>query len=98
MSSDDIVHYMALDFSMYLGEVLGLDDAPAEAFFDPISTVFGDDLMQESVIVGFHSKDGATKLATELNSWLETDAVTPAMARNLLEVTITNNFGADALE
>ncbi len=82
---------------MYLGDVLGLEDAPADEFFDPISTVFGDQPTEASVVKVFRSKSGPAKLAKELNSWLETDQVTPDMAENLLEVAIVNNFGESAL-
>lgn len=97
MTPEDIIHHMAQDFSMHLGDVLGLEDAPADEFFDPISTVFGDEPTESSVINVFRSKSGPGKLANELNSWLEIEQVTPDMAKNLLEVTIVNNFGASAL-
>ncbi len=97
MKPEEIIHYMAQDFSMYLGDALGLEDAPADGFFDPISTVFGNEPTESSVINVFRSKSGPRKLANELNSWLELDQVTPDMAKNLLEVTIVNNFGASAL-
>ena len=93
MSSDDITHYLAQDFSMYLTETLGLEDAPGDEFYDPIAEVFGDTPTEESVIAVFKSADGASKLAAELNSWLETEEVTTEMAHNLMEVTITNLFG-----
>lgn len=97
MSSEDITHHMAQDFSMFLGEVLGLDDAPADGFFDPLATVFGDSPTQESVVRVFKSPDGVSRLAAELNSWLEIDGVSTELAGQLLEITITNNFGPDAL-
>jgi len=98
MSSEEITHHMARDFSMFLGDALGLDDAPADEFFDPIATVFGDSPTQESVVRVFNSPDGVSKLAAELNSWLEIDSVSPDLARQLLEIAITNNFGPDALQ
>jgi len=87
---------MAQDFSMFLGDVLGLDDASADEFFEPISTVFGDAPTESSVVNVFRSESGPGKLANELNSWFEIDQVTPDLAKKLLEVTIVSNFGASA--
>ena len=97
MSSEDLIHHMAQDFSMFLGEVLALEDVPADEFFDPIDTVFGGAPTQDSVVAVFNSSDGADRLAAELNSWLEVDTVTPAIVKQLLEITITNNFGSGAI-
>ena len=62
MSSNDIMHHMAQDFSMSWRDVLDLEDAPADEFFDPIATVFGDDLSAESILTIYRSK-------TELRNW-----------------------------
>ncbi|MEM6689728.1 MAG: hypothetical protein AAF664_09900 [Planctomycetota bacterium] len=97
MSSEDLVHHMAQDFSMFLGEMLALEDAPADEFFHPIHTVFGSSPTQGTVVVVFKSRDGADRLASELNSWLEVDSVTANIAKQLLGITITNNFGPDVI-
>jgi len=97
MSSEDLIHNMTQDFSMFLGDVLALGDAPADEFFDPIGAVFGDAPTQDSVVAVLRSPDGPKRLAAELNSWLEVDSVTAAVATQLLEVTLTNNFGPDVL-
>ena len=96
MSSEDLIQHMAQDFSMFLGEMLSLEDAPADEFFDPIHTVFGSSPSQDSIVAVFKSPDGAGKLSSELNSWLEVDSVTEDVAKQLLEITITNIFGPDA--
>ena len=98
MDSDQIIDGMAEDFSMILGEVLELEDASIDEFRDPVTEVFGDAPTEASVISVYRSDQGATKLADELNEWLETDAVTPKLAKQLMEVAITNNFGPDALK
>ena len=97
MSSEDLIHHMAQDFSTFLGEILALYDAHADEFFDPIHTVFGSSPSQDSIVAVFKSPDGAGKLASELNSLLEVDSVTEDIAKQLLEITITNNFGPDAI-
>jgi hypothetical protein len=70
---------------------------PADEFFDPIDTVVGDAPTQDSVVAVFKLPEGPRRLAAELNSWLGVDSVTATVAKQLLEVTITNNFGPDAL-
>ncbi len=97
MDSDQLLHHIAQDFSMFLGDVLGLDDAPADEFFDPITETLGDNLTQQSIVEFYRSDYGPTKLSGELNEWLETNTVTPDVASQLLEFTIANNFGRDAL-
>ena len=49
---------------MYFGDLLGLEDAPADEFFDPISTVFGDEATESSVVNVLRSKSGPTPVAS----------------------------------
>ncbi|MDV6031740.1 MAG: hypothetical protein F9B45_16940 [Phycisphaera sp. RhM] len=97
MSSDQLTHNMAQDFFEFLTNTIGLDDAPADEFFDPIAAVFGNAPTQASVVAVFKSHDGPNRLASKLNDWLETNDVTDSLARQLLEITIVNNFGPDVI-
>ena len=97
MNGDEIIEGMAQDFSTHLSDLLHLNDAPADEFYDPITKALGDNPTQESVIDVYLDADGPRSIASELNSWLEIDEVTPEIAKDLLRLTIINNFGADSL-
>ena len=68
-----------------------------EATLEELAAVFGDSPTQESVVRVFKISGEVAKLAAELNSWLEIDSVTVERAHQLLEITMTNNFGPDSI-
>ncbi len=98
MGSDDIISSMARDFVTILGESLELEDSPPDEFYDPITEVFGDEPTEASIIAFYRSSNGPSRLADELNDWLETDSVSRELAKDVMRSTIMNTFGPDALK
>jgi hypothetical protein len=101
MTSEQIVHYMGRDFSQFLPRLLDsreYADFPADTYFDIICDVFGDEPTRESVIDGFKSGSAISALRERLSTFFENPKITNDAARQLLETTIRNNFGADALK
>ncbi|MEW4451640.1 hypothetical protein AB1L30_03040 [Bremerella sp. JC817] len=100
MSSENIIHHMACDISQWITVIVPnwpYPNEPAEEYFDAIRAAFGEAPTEASVIAAYKSGDAAAAMQRSLNQDLETDLVSPKIAKQLTERVIINNFGRDAL-
>ncbi|GAA4426451.1 hypothetical protein GCM10023155_14680 [Bremerella cremea] len=100
MSSENIIHHMARDISQGITVFVPnwpYPNEPADEYFDTIRAAFGESPTEASVIAAYISGNAAAAMQRSLNEDLETDLVSPEIAKQLTERVIINNFGRDAL-
>jgi len=100
MSSHDIVHHMACDFSQWIMEYVPEwehPNEPADAYIDTIVAAFGDSPTRDSVIAAYQSGVAIKAVQTDMNTGWETDLITDDAAANLVRRALLNNFGPDSI-
>lgn len=101
MTSDDLIHHMACDFAQWVHELVpGWDRElqPAESFTDTVCSAFGDAPTEESIVDAYKTGAAARAVREHMTWCWETDLVTDAAAKALVERTIVNNLGKEALQ
>ena len=100
MRPSDILHYMAVDFSQQMSEVLPdweFNEEPGDAYIDAIVSVFGRETTESSVIHAYKSGMAVPAMVTRLNTAWETSLFASQIVYHLIRQTIINNFGDHAL-
>lgn len=100
MSSDDILHHMACDFSQWILEIVPEwedPNEPADAYIDTVHEAFGDSPTKASVISAYKSGAAIAAVQKHMTDFWETDRITRDVARQLVERAIINSFGRDAI-